>query len=492
MKAIIIEKSDNVAIAIEDIAESEVIVVGDYSVTVKENIPKGHKFALRDIKNGSQIIKYGVVIGVTTHDISKGEWVHTHNIKSCLTGLTEYKYSQQTYRKKKVNAPYISGYKRKDEKIGIRNEVWIVPTVNCINNIASKLALENQDLIVEGIDGLYAFPQTNGCGQAGDDLAKTCKLLASLICHPNAGAVLVLGLGCEALTKEMLLAELGEFDQNRVKFLYCQEIDDEFIAGRAMLEECITYAMQFKRECVSMEKLVIGVKCGGSDGFSGLTANPTIGVVSDQFIEYGASVILSEIPEMFGAEQGLLNRCRSKDVFDKLVKVINNFKRSFLLNHIPIYSNPSPGNNDGGITTLEEKSCGCVKKAGGKAIVDVLSYGERIVRNGLNILETPGLDLVSVTAMAAAGAQIILFTTGRGTPLGGIVPTVKIASNSQLAQQKSRWIDIDSDIFSQKKSILDMANALNKLILEVVNGKKTKNEIMDFRDIAILKEGVTM
>ena len=384
---------------------------------VEVNLADGHKYAIRDIAKGENIIKYGNPIGHATADIKAGEHVHTHNVATNLSDNLTYTYEpgDLTFPIADTGRTF-KGYVRPNGDVGIRNEIWIIPTVGCVNDIAKALVKENQDLVTGPIEGLYTFTHPFGCSQTGEDHAQTRKLLAALTRHPNAGAVLVLQLGCENLTHEQFVAELGEYDENRVKFLTCQNVEDEFAAARELLEQLAAYAGTFHREEIPASELVIGMKCGGSDGLSGITANPTVGRFSDMLIAMGGSTVLTEVPEMFGAEGFLMDRCINEEVFQKAVNMINGFKNYFIRHNEVVYENPSPGNKAGGITTLEDKSCGCVQKGGSAPIMDVIGYGDAVTTKGLNMLYGPGNDLVSATALTAAGAHMVLFTTGRGTP----------------------------------------------------------------------------
>ena len=484
-----IHPKDNVAVALKPIPAGAVFE----GVTAGMDIPQGHKMALRDIAPEEQIVKYGFPIGHAVQPIAAGEWVHTHNMKTNLSGQLEYGYHP------KINSPApqapgsFQGYRRKNGQVGIRNEIWIIPTVGCVNDVAKALVRENQDLVSGSIDGLYTFPQPFGCSQTGADHAQTRKLLAALARHPNAGGVLVLSLGCENLTHEQFLQELGPYDENRVKFLTCQQVEDELEAGRALLKELASYAGQFQREPIPASELVVGMKCGGSDGLSGITANPTVGRFSDLLVAQGGSTVLTEVPEMFGAEGFLMDRCINEEVFGKAVNMINGFKDYFLRHNEVVYENPSPGNKAGGITTLEDKSCGCVQKGGSAPIMDVIGYGDQVVTKGLNMLYGPGNDLVSSTALTAAGAHLILFTTGRGTPFGAPAPTMKLATNTPLAQKKANWIDFNAGVVADGARTLDeAAQDLMALVLEVASGKQTKAEEKGFREISIFKDGVVL
>lgn len=484
-----IHPADNVAVALKLIPAGTQFE----GVTAKADIPQGHKMALTDLAENDQVVKYGFPIGHAVQPIAAGEWVHTHNMKTNLSGQLEYGYHP------KINPPAaqapgtFQGYRRKNGQVGIRNEIWIIPTVGCVNDVAKALVRENQDLVTGTIDGLYTFPHPFGCSQTGADHAQTRKLLAALTRHPNAGAVLVLSLGCENLTHEQFLEELGPYDEDRVKFLTCQQVEDELEAGREILTQLAAYAGQFCREPIPASELVVGMKCGGSDGLSGITANPTVGRFSDLLVAQGGSTVLTEVPEMFGAEGFLMDRCINEEVFRKAVNMINGFKDYFLRHNEVVYENPSPGNKAGGITTLEDKSCGCVQKGGSAPIMDVIGYGDQVVTKGLNMLYGPGNDLVSSTALTAAGAHLILFTTGRGTPFGAPAPTMKLATNTPLAQKKANWIDFNAGVVADGVRTLDeAAQDLMALVLEVASGKKTRAEEKGFREISIFKDGVVL
>ena len=484
-----IHPDDNVAVALHTIPAGTVFG----GVTAKADIPQGHKMALSSISQGAQVVKYGFSIGHATAPIAPGEWVHTHNMKTNLSGEMEYTYNPDLRFPKAAEPSVFQGFRRPDGKVGIRNEIWIIPTVGCVNDVAKALVKQNQDLVQGSIDGLYTFPHPFGCSQTGADHAQTRKLLAALTRHPNAGAVLVLSLGCENLTHEQFLQELGPYDEKRVKFLTCQQVEDEFEAGRELLEQCAAYAASFSRESIPASELVIGMKCGGSDGLSGITANPTVGRFSDMLVAMGGSTVLTEVPEMFGAEGFLMNRCINEDVFHKAVDMINGFKNYFLRHNEVVYENPSPGNKAGGITTLEDKSCGCVQKGGSAPIMDVIGYGDPVTAKGLNMLYGPGNDLVSSTALTAAGAHMILFTTGRGTPFGAPAPTMKISTNTPLSRKKHGWIDFNAGVVADgERTLEEAASDLMALVLEVASGRRTRTEEQGFREISIFKDGVVL
>lgn len=451
---------------------------------VEINLENGHKYALKDIAKGENIIKYGYPIGHATADIKKGEHVHTHNVKTNLSGNLEYTYNYKDYGVRNCDTELtFSGYIRENGDVGIRNEIWIVNTVGCVNKVAQRLS---------EITGAKYFPHPFGCSQLGDDQKITQLILKGMVNHPNAAGVLVLGLGCENNNIKVFKKALGEYNEKRVKFLNCQDFGDEIEEGIKLINELKEYADTFHRQSVSISKLRIGLKCGGSDGYSGITANPLVGSLSDKIISYGGSCVLTEVPEMFGAEQLIMERCESKEIFDKTVSLINNFKDYYTRHNQVIYENPSPGNKDGGITTLEEKSLGCVQKGGVSRVVDVLDYGDTVSKNGLSLLNGPGNDIVAVTNLMAAGAHLILFTTGRGTPLGGPIPTVKISTNKELAERKKNWIDFDASPVLGEKTMNNVTDELLRFVIEIASGRETKNEINNYREISIFKDGVTL
>lgn len=492
MKLIHIHPLDNVAVALEDIAKGETLDAQGVSVTATEDIARGHKIALQNIDEGGTITKYGCAIGVAKAAVTAGQWVHTHNVRTGLSESGSYTYNHKEFALPTPAPRTFDGFRRKDGRAAIRNELWILPTVGCVNTIAQRLVRENSHLVTGSVEGLYTFPHPFGCSQMGDDHAQTRKLLAALTRHPNAAGVLVLGLGCENLTMEQFKEELGEWDDARVKFLVCQEAEDEIAAGSTLLEQLAQYAQQFKREPIPASELVVGMKCGGSDGLSGITANPTVGRFSDRLIALGGSTVLTEVPEMFGAESILMDRCESEEIYQKTVKMIDDFKQYFVRHGQVVYENPSPGNKAGGITTLEDKSCGCVQKGGSAQVVDVLGYAEPVTKKGLNLLSGPGNDLVSATDLTAAGAHLILFTTGRGTPFGAPAPTVKISTNTPLFEKKQGWIDFNAGTVAQGESLDDAGDRLLDYVLSVASGKLTRAEENGAREISIFKDGVVL
>lgn len=494
MKLLKINPRDNVAVALTALGKGESVKVEEAKkITALSHISPGHKMALRQIAKGDNVIKYGYPIGYATRDILPGETVHTHNLKTSLEGILEYSYNPQLCEHQPKEPKIFRGYRRPDGKVGIRNEVWIVPTVGCVNMVAKELREEAQKYISGSVDGLYAFPHPYGCSQLSDDHKNTRKALVGLINHPNAGAVLVLGLGCENNTIDGMKELLSDYDKERIRFLVCQDYQDEVEDGLKLLKDLITYAGKFKREDVPMSELIVGLKCGGSDGFSGITANPLVGAFTDRLIDEGGSAILTEVPEMFGAETILMNRCRNKDIFNKTVDMINEFKSYYIKNNQDIYENPSPGNKAGGISTLEDKSLGCIQKGGTSNIVDVLGYGEPVKEKGLSLLTGPGNDLVSASSMTASCAHLVLFTTGRGTPFGAPVPTVKISSNSNLFERKKNWIDFNAGSLLEGTPMDQLRDALYEHVIALASGEiQTKSEQRGAREFTIFKTGVTL
>ena len=490
--AVIIGSKDNVAVALKDINKGDNVI----NITAAAPIPAGHKIALKPMSKGENIIKYDHPIGHATVAIQPGEHVHTHNVKTNLSGILDYTYNPNLPPQTAPATPAtFQGYVRKNGQVGIRNEVWIINTVGCVNKIAEKIVLEANRRHAGRTDGIFTFVHPYGCSQLGDDHTYTQNILKNLANHPNAAGVLVLGLGCENNHIDEFKQVLGEWDDSRMKFLNTQDVSDDIAAGLEIIDELVAYAETFKREPVPASKLVIGLKCGGSDGFSGITANPLVGRLCDTIVEHGGACLLTEVPEMFGAETLLMNRCTNEDVFAKSVSLINDFKEYFIRHNQEIYENPSPGNKDGGITTLEDKSLGCTQKGGNSPVVDVLNYGETVTKPGLVLLQGPGNDIVAVTNLTAAGAHIVLFTTGRGTPLGGPVPTVKISSNTALATNKPHWIDFDAGVLLGDGSIGMEALTADFFgyILRLASGEVlAKNEANDYREISIFKDGVTL
>ncbi|GAA4714989.1 UxaA family hydrolase [Brevibacillus fulvus] len=493
---LVIRPDDSVLIALRPFAAGEEITFDGETLVVQSDVPQGHKIARKPIKAGENISKFGYPIGRATVDIAAGEWVHTHNVATNLEGLLEYRYEPVAEKKVQLqpSSQTFQGYLRKNGEVGIRNEIWIINTVGCINKTAETLAnMANRTFQHAGIDGVYHFAHPFGCSQLGDDLQYTQRILADLVQHPNAGGVLVVGLGCENNYVDLFKQAIGPYDPDRVKFLVSQQVEDELQAGLELIGELVAYAEQFQRQPIPVSKLKVGLKCGGSDGFSGITANPLVGAFSDLLISQGGTTILTEVPEMFGAETILMNRAADEQVFQKMVELINDFKQYFLKHDQVVYENPSPGNKAGGITTLEEKSLGCVQKGGFAEVVDVLPYGGRVGKNGLNLVQGPGNDLVSVTALTAAGAHLVLFTTGRGTPFGGPVPTVKISTNSELYQKKRNWIDFNAGRLLEDADLPGLSQELFQYIVKVASGaEQTRNEQNGFKEIAIFKDGVIL
>jgi len=493
-RAVRVRPTDDVAVAVDALEPGDVITVGDDTISIREAVPAGHKVALRSLGVGDVVHKYGWAIGRLTAAVEAGDWIHSHNLKTQLEGTLDYTFEPTP----RAEAPRVErtweGFKRADGGVGTRNEVWVINTVGCVNWAAEKIARSANERFAGVIDGVHAFAHPYGCSQLGDDLGHTRQLLAGLMRHPNAGGVLVLGLGCENNQMDALLAEAGEVDRSRIRFFNTQDVFDEVQSGVAALNELVERMRDDRRETVPASALVLGNKCGGSDGFSGITANPLVGRVADRLTAAGGTVLLTEVPEMFGAERVLMNRAASEPVYRDVVGMVNSFKEYFLRHGQPVYENPSPGNKAGGLTTLEEKSLGAIQKGGSSTVTSVLRYGQKVRVPGLALLEAPGNDGVSSTAMVASGATVLCFTTGRGTPLGFPAPTIKVASNSEIARKKPHWIDFDAGRLLDDPTAMDrLADELLDFVLDVASGKTlTNNERNDVREIAIWKEGVTL
>lgn len=490
-----INPADNVVVAISDLKAGEIINEGNNQIVLKEDVPAGHKVTLKDFTEGENVIKYGYPIGHVRCNVEAGRWINENQIQTNLAGLLEYTYNPV---KVDLDIPVkdltFKGYRRKNGEVGIRNEVWIIPTVGCVNGIVNQLAANlRQETGCEGVDAIVAFPHNYGCSQLGDDHENTKKILRDMVKHPNAGAVLVVGLGCENNQPDVFREFIGEYDEDRVKFMISQKVEgDEVEAGMKILREIYAKAKEDKREDVPLSELRVGLKCGGSDGFSGITANPLLGMFSDFLVAQGGTSVLTEVPEMFGAETILMDRCRTKELFDQTVSLINDFKEYFLSHGEPVGENPSPGNKAGGISTLEDKALGCTQKCG-KAYVDgVMAYGDRLQVKGLNLLSAPGNDLVASTALASCGCHIVLFTTGRGTPFGTFVPTMKISTNSNLAKNKPTWIDFNAGVIVENEPMEKTCERFIDYIIRVASGEQVNNEKKDYREIAIFKNGVTL
>ena len=497
-----INPADNVAVAINPLAAGTTVNVDGDEITLVSDIPAGHKFALRDIADGENVVKYGFPIGHTRHEVKRGAFLDHNDIKTNLEGQLDY--SDITIDNPSPEAPGAAnkgteatfmGYERPDGQVGIRNEIWVIPTVGCVNGIAKQIVDRlNAETKAEGVDGIFAFPHNYGCSQLGDDHENTKKILRDMVLHPNAGGILVIGLGCENNQPKVFEEFCGDYDRNRVKFMVCQEVEgDEVEAGLEILRSLYEQARTFERTQQPASKLRIGLKCGGSDGFSGITANPLLGEFSDWLCEQqGGTTVLTEVPEMFGAETILMRRCADDKLLGETVSLINNFKEYFLSHGEPVGENPSPGNKAGGISTLEEKALGCTQKSGKSPVFGVMEYGERIHNHGLNLLSAPGNDLVASTALAAAGCQMVLFTTGRGTPFGTFVPTMKVSTNSGLAARKPTWIDFNAGRLAEDSTMADVLADFVAYVLKVASGEQVNSEKSGIHEISIFKNGVTL
>ncbi|TCV98811.1 UxaA family hydrolase [Biostraticola tofi] len=495
MHIIKIHPLDNVVVALQDLAENETVEIGGASITLPQAVARGHKFALKPIGQGEMIVKYGLPIGHALAPIAAGQHIHSQNAKTNLSDLDQYQYEPEFMTlPDQMGDRSVEIFRRNNGQVGIRNELWILPTVGCVNGIARQIQQRflKETFGAEDIDGVHLFSHPFGCSQLGQDHENTRTMLQNMVRHPNAGAVLVIGLGCENNQVDVFRTTLGEYDPERVTFMVCQQQDDEVEAGLECLRALYQAMRGDQREPGKLSELKFGLECGGSDGLSGITANPLLGRFSDYLIANGGTTVLTEVPEMFGAERILMSRCHDRDTFEKTVQMVNDFKQYFIAHEQPIYENPSPGNKAGGITTLEEKSLGCTQKAGQSKVMDVLKYGERLQVPGLNLLSAPGNDAVATSALAGAGCHMVLFSTGRGTPYGGFVPTVKLATNSELATKKPHWIDFDAGRLIHGMSMDDVLSEFVGLIVEIANGKRSKNELNDFRELAIFKSGVTL
>ena len=489
-----INPADSVVVCLQAKKKGDIIEIDGLKVVVNQDTPAGHKVLIKDAPKGTDIIKYGYPIGHAKEDLKAGDWVNENNLKTNLSGTLEYTYSpvNQELDIKKENRTF-KGYVRKNGDVGVRNEIWIVPTVGCVNGIAERLvdALK-KETGEEGIDAIHAWHHNFGCSQLSGDHENTRKVLRDICLHPNAGAVLVLSLGCENNQPDDFMKMLGDYDKDRIKLLITQKVDDEMEAGMEILRELYDIARQDKRTEVPVSKLRVGLKCGGSDGFSGITANPLVGEFSDWLVAQGGTSVLTEVPEMFGAETILMNRCRTEDLFNQTVSMINNFKEYFLSHGEPVGENPSPGNKAGGISTLEDKALGCTQKCGKAPVSGVMEYGDRLEHDGLNLLSAPGNDLVAATALASCGCHLVLFTTGRGTPFGTFVPTMKIATNPHLASHKKNWIDFSAGQLVEGRTMQELVPEFIDKVLAVASGELAKNEENGYREISIFKNGVTL
>ncbi|GAA6204561.1 altronate dehydratase family protein [Thalassotalea sp. SU-HH00458] len=491
-----VHDDDNVIVALEDLKAGLIINLDDNSFELLEDVSRGHKIAIHALEINADIVKYGYSIGKATSQILQGNWVHSHNLKTALTGDESYQYLPKVITEdiKPQEIPQFLGYRRDSGLVGIRNELWIVNSVGCVNHTAKALVAQCKELYADKADDFLAVTHPFGCSQLGDDLSQTKRLLANLASNPNAGGVLLLGLGCENNQLSELIKSLPDNLSERFSYFNAQHVDDEEAEGMKRIESLLEKMQNDQREPCPVSELTVGMKCGGSDGLSGLTANPLLGRITEKLSSFGATVILTETPEMFGAEQVLMNNATNENVFNNIVNLVEDFKHYFIKNNQPVYENPSPGNKEGGLTTLEEKSLGAIQKGGNAPVQDVIQYGEKAKhKNGITLLQGPGNDAVSSTALAASGANMVLFTTGRGTPLGVPVPTVKIASNSNLASRKKHWIDFDAgQLLLINKPQQECIDEFFQLLLDIASGLPTKNELNQFKEISIWKGGVTL
>ncbi|WP_117170700.1 UxaA family hydrolase [Paraliobacillus sediminis] len=489
-----LQKDDNVVVALNDLKSGTTLTIDNILVTLRDDVPQGHKVAILPIDSNADIIKYGYPIGHAKEAIEEGTHVHTKNMKTNLTGIENYTYQPKVTKNLYSNESHtFQGYRRQGGNVGIRNELWIVPTVGCVNGVADRILDKFKADVgdIAPFDQVLVLSHQYGCSQLGDDHQNTRQILSNIVLHPNAGGVLVLGLGCENNIVEEFEQGLGNYNKSRIRFLVSQLVSDEIEEGVRILKEIYQEAKQDRRESIPLSELRVGLKCGGSDGLSGITANPLVGDFSDYLVAQGGTTVLTEVPEMFGAETILMERCENEQIFQDTVSMINDFKQYFIKNEQPVYENPSPGNKAGGITTLEDKSLGCTQKAGTTVVKGVLKYGERLKEHGLNLLSAPGNDLVAASALASAGCHLVLFTTGRGTPFGTFVPTLKVSSNTTLYERKPHWIDFNAGILLDAQKEIVLKDFVNHVI-EVASGKEANNEVNGYRELAIFKTGVTL
>ncbi len=488
-----INPADSVVVCLEPKKKGDIIKIDGRAITVNQDTPAGHKVLIKDVAQKEDIIKYGYPIGHAMQAMKAGDWVNENNLKTNLSGTLEYTYNpvNEPLNISKQNRTF-KGYIRKNGDVGIRNEIWVVPTVGCVNGIAERLVNKLKAEVNGGVDNIYAWHHNYGCSQLSEDHENTRKVLRDICLHPNAGAVLVLSLGCENNQPEEFMAMLGDYEKDRIKLLVTQRVDDEMEAGMQILHQLYDIASKDVRTDVPVSKLRVGLKCGGSDGFSGITANPLVGEFSDWLVAQGGTSVLTEVPEMFGAETILMNRCTSKELFEQTVSMVNNFKNYFLSHGEPVGENPSPGNKAGGISTLEDKALGCTQKCGKAPVSGVMEYGDRLQNPGLNLLSAPGNDLVASTALASCGCHLVLFTTGRGTPFGTFVPTMKIATNPDLARRKANWIDFSAGQLIEGRTMQELVPEFIDKVMALASGEPAKNEINDYREISIFKNGVTL
>lgn len=499
MSAIKLYPQDTVALATSELKKGQTVTVDGETITLLDDIPNAHKIALKDFETGEAVRKYDNIIGYASKPIKKGEWIHSHNEVTGLGKSKEYTYdfnpisifpgeSDKTFM----------GYDRADGGAGIRNHLAIISTVFCANGPLRKLArmAEAKYPATENFDGIIAFDQEFGCSQTGKDLVTTCKIIAGIAKNANFGGVLLVSNGCEMAIPSVLEQYMGDYDKKRIRTLTLQEVEDEFTAGMELIDEIMEEMKDDKRTPININRLHIAMNCGGSDGYSGITANTLLGTLCDTLVKEGAIMNMTEVPEMMGAEHILMNRAADKSIFDDIVKMMYDYDAYFARYGEKAADNPTQGNKAGGLTTLEEKSLGCIQKGGHCAVMEVLEYGERATKNGFVLVSGPGNDLAGVSGQIAAGAVLTIFTTGRGTPCGFAGPTFRLASNTALATRKSNWIDYDAGRLLTAKTPEEV-EALNKelydAIMATVNGQyRTRTEENGYYILGALKDGVTL
>lgn len=478
---------DNVALALRPLPSGARVSVEGISLFTRDPIPYGHKVALVSIPKGGRIIKYGYPIGRAVRSISPGEHVHVHNTES---GRAHGDTARPVIREESSLIPRFPqdtflGFRRQDGRVGVRNHVLVMASVHCVNGGVERIGRE--------VPGVVALPHIYGCSQLGEDLAQTRRVLEGYVSHPNVGATLIVGLGCEALPTRELVDGLRDRGY-RVELLLLQEIGGSRAAvrkGKELAAELLGEVGKLRPEPVPLSELVVGVECGGSDAWSGVTANPAVGAIADALVAHGGTVILSEVTEFIGAEHILAARAISPEVGKAILRAVARREGVAVEMGVDLRgAQPSPGNMEGGLTTIEEKSLGAIVKGGTTPVREFLGYGERPSARGLVVMDTSGNDLESVTGMVAGGAQVVLFTTGRGTPVGNpIVPVIKISSNTPLYERMRDDLDFDAGSILRGEPPTSVAARLAALLLEVAGGRPTQAEVWGHREFAIEPRG---
>ena len=486
---IVLGDKDNVAIAVKSISKDDSI--GELGLSARADIPKGHKIAKRAIPNGEAIFKYGQIIGRSTIDISAGEHVHTHNIEFTDHKLGyEFSTEIQNISNVEINEEFL-GYHRDDGTVGTRNYIGILTSVNCSGSVAKFVAeeAEKSGLLkrYKNVDGVVPIVHGSGCGMAnsGEGYDLLFRTLSGYARNPNFAAILLIGLGCEVMEINDLVGKSRLKSKETFRYMTIQNeggTSRTIERGISTLKELLKYADQCERKPASVSKLTIGLQCGGSDGYSGITANPALGVASDILVQNGGTSILSETPEIYGAEHLLTRRALTEEIGKKLLDRISWWETYTARNGGEMNNNPSPGNKRGGLTTILEKSLGAVAKGGVSPLAGVFEYGEKINTHGFVYMDSPGYDPCSVTGQIASGANIIVFTTGRGS-VSGYKPTpcIKLSTNTSMYRRMSGDMDLDcGDIIEEGVNLEEKGKQIFEQIVRVASGQKTKSEELGF------------